>query len=296
MPTRAGLGGYVSDETEGQDTGVELVAGGVVGAEPEGSAGASMEIHKPKAAHSFREFLTEIGTIMCGILIALGLEQAVEWSHWQERLRQTREQVNTEISSDVEAATLWLSAAPCLDKSLSKIEQGLWSARQSGRYAGSDRFSPPLVRFQSEAWLSARSLQVFDRFSTEEVGNLASFYFFPTEMITSVVTLHSQAGELEVLAHPLDHLQPAEVDELLARVGRTKELFTRMNYASMLVVRSGQQLHAIAPPTYTQQQLARGLHQPEGCLSNPARVWALMKVDPHEGDPWAALGLHYRHY
>jgi hypothetical protein len=25
-------------------------------------------------------------------------------------------------------------------------------------------------------------------------------------------------------------------------------------------------------------------------------VWALMKVDPHEGDPWAALGLHYRHY
>lgn len=47
-------------------------------------AGAFMEIHKPKAAHSWREFLIEIGTIVCGILIALGLEQVivrVEWSH-----------------------------------------------------------------------------------------------------------------------------------------------------------------------------------------------------------------------
>lgn len=255
-----------------------------------------MDIHKPKAAHSWREFLTEIGTIICGILIALGLEQAVEWSHWQERLRQTREQLNKEVSSDVEAATLWLSAAPCLDQQLAKIEQGLWSARQSGRYAGADRFSPPLARFQSEAWLNARSLQVFDRLSTEEAGDLASFYFFPTEMIASVVTLHSQAGDLEILAHPLDHVTPAEVDELLARVGRSKELFTRMNYASMNIVRYGQHLHVSAPPPYSQQELASALHQPEACLSNPARVWEVMKAPRDKVDPWAALGLQYRHY
>jgi hypothetical protein len=34
-----------------------------------------MDIHSPKAAHSIREFLIEIGTIICGILIALGLER-----------------------------------------------------------------------------------------------------------------------------------------------------------------------------------------------------------------------------
>lgn len=73
-----------------------------------------MDIHKPKAAHTWREFLTEIGTIICGVLIALGLEQAVEWAHWQERLKQTREQIKGEVSGDVEAAAFWLSAAPCL--------------------------------------------------------------------------------------------------------------------------------------------------------------------------------------
>lgn len=37
-----------------------------------------MDLHKPKVAHSVREFLIEIGTITVGILIALSLEAAVE--------------------------------------------------------------------------------------------------------------------------------------------------------------------------------------------------------------------------
>ncbi len=255
-----------------------------------------MDIHKPKPVHNLREFFGEIIIIVIGILIALGLEQVVESAHWRERVQETQKQIKSEVSSDVEAAALWLSAAPCLDQQVAKIEQGLWLARQSGRYEGSDRFAPPLVRFQSEAWLNARSLQVFDRLSTEEARNLASFYFFPTEMATSVVTLHSQAGDLEVLSRPLDRVTPAEVDELLAKLGRSKELLTRMNYASMLIIRLGRDLHATAPPAHTRQNLARDMHQPEGCLSNPSRVWELMKVPPSKGDPWAALGLHYRHY
>lgn len=37
-----------------------------------------MHIHKPKAAHSLREFLSEIGVIVVGIVIALAGEQLVE--------------------------------------------------------------------------------------------------------------------------------------------------------------------------------------------------------------------------
>jgi len=40
-----------------------------------------MEFHKPKPVHSWREFLTEVGTIVLGILIALSLEQMVETWH-----------------------------------------------------------------------------------------------------------------------------------------------------------------------------------------------------------------------
>jgi hypothetical protein len=53
-------------------------------------AGSDMEIHRPKAAHSIGEFLVEIATIICGILIALGLEQAIETLHWRHEVEVER--------------------------------------------------------------------------------------------------------------------------------------------------------------------------------------------------------------
>ena len=49
-----------------------------------------MEIHKPKPAHSVREFLIELLTIVAGILIAISLEQAVESLHWHEKVASAR--------------------------------------------------------------------------------------------------------------------------------------------------------------------------------------------------------------
>ena len=59
-----------------------------------------MEIHKPKAAHSWREFLTEIGTITCGILIALGLEGVVERSHHRHAAREAKSNLVREVTDN----------------------------------------------------------------------------------------------------------------------------------------------------------------------------------------------------
>ena len=56
-----------------------------------------MDIHKPKAAHSWREFAVEIGTIICGILIALGLEQVVETVRRSSEVEEAREALREEI-------------------------------------------------------------------------------------------------------------------------------------------------------------------------------------------------------
>jgi hypothetical protein len=56
-----------------------------------------MEIHKPKPVHSLREFLSEIVVIVCGVLIALGLEQAVEALHWGERVHEAKTAIHKEL-------------------------------------------------------------------------------------------------------------------------------------------------------------------------------------------------------
>lgn len=50
-----------------------------------------LDVHPPEhAAHSWRDFLIHIATIVIGLLIAVGLEQSVEWIHHRQELRETR--------------------------------------------------------------------------------------------------------------------------------------------------------------------------------------------------------------
>ena len=80
-----------------------------------------MDIHKPKAAHSWREFLTEIGTIVCGILIALGLEQAVEAAHWAEKVHEARETIHHELLQATVFAEERLNREACRDAHLAQL-------------------------------------------------------------------------------------------------------------------------------------------------------------------------------
>ncbi len=81
-----------------------------------------MEIHKPKAAHSVREFLVEIGTITCGILIALGLEQAVEQVHWHHEVETERAALQDEARQSVTTAAYRVALDPCIERRLAEIE------------------------------------------------------------------------------------------------------------------------------------------------------------------------------
>ena len=121
-----------------------------------------MEIHKPKAAHSWREFLTEIGTIVCGILIALSLEQAIEFTHWAEKVSAARHAIHRELMEATVFGEERLHERPCRDTYLADLSAAIvassahWSPRPQtycGRqhdsvYSGLERPWP------TEAWRS----------------------------------------------------------------------------------------------------------------------------------------------
>ena len=74
-----------------------------------------MDIHKPKPWRGPREFLKEIGTIVIGVLMALGAEQAVEWVHTQEQVRSARAALHDEISGNATYAAEALAEDRCTD-------------------------------------------------------------------------------------------------------------------------------------------------------------------------------------
>ncbi|HWE46209.1 MAG TPA: hypothetical protein VG407_09275 [Caulobacteraceae bacterium] len=73
-----------------------------------------MDIHKPKPVHGWREFLSEIGVIVLGVLIALALEQAVEWMRIQSEMSETREALKVEIGRNAGIATYSIAEDRCM--------------------------------------------------------------------------------------------------------------------------------------------------------------------------------------
>lgn len=82
-----------------------------------------MDVHKPRPAHSAREFFTEIGTIVCGILIALGLEQAIEAWHWHEVVGEERSALRDEIGQLRAAMKGRLGLEPCFAPRLADVKE-----------------------------------------------------------------------------------------------------------------------------------------------------------------------------
>lgn len=96
-----------------------------------------MEIHKPHAAKTWKEFFVELGTIVAGILIALSLEQAVE--HWREHRQyvEARDAMRGELTSSFAFKERRNMISACAARRIAEIEILLDKAEQH------QAFSPP---------------------------------------------------------------------------------------------------------------------------------------------------------
>jgi hypothetical protein len=90
-----------------------------------------VEIHKPHAAKSWKEFVIELGTIVIGILIALGLEQVVQAIHDRSRVAQARESIRSEIADNLGLMVTRDQTNSCISRRLDEVD-GLIRASEAG--------------------------------------------------------------------------------------------------------------------------------------------------------------------
>jgi hypothetical protein len=142
-----------------------------------GESGAHMEIHRPKAAHSWREFLVEIGTIVIGILIALGLEQSVDVVHEHQLAREAKDAINAEMQEDLDRVAYRHAQQPCIDRRLQEIT-GLMSDWRGGKAPpeGLAIGDPGDVALVDQRWQANLNSGRFSRQSSAEQSGQADFY------------------------------------------------------------------------------------------------------------------------
>jgi hypothetical protein len=128
-----------------------------------------MDVHKPKPWHGFREFLKEFGTIVLGVLVALGAEQAVEWLHWRHEAHVAREAIAFDLKRLVGGAAAQDNHTVCTGRHLAEIEAVLDKAQATGRLPPLGYPpAPPQADWSLRSWSALVSGQTLSHFPTRE--------------------------------------------------------------------------------------------------------------------------------
>lgn len=145
-----------------------------------------MEIHKPHAAHSWREFGIEIGTIICGILIALGLEEGVRALHERQLAQEARESIRDEVRENLQYLKGREATQDCIARRLDEIG-GLLDRAGEGPLPGRPSWiGQPSIWFTgSQRWQVATASGRSSLFGNREQGAISSFYTM-TALMTDV--------------------------------------------------------------------------------------------------------------
>jgi hypothetical protein len=142
-----------------------------------------MEIHRPRASHSWREFLIEIGTITIGILIALGLESLILTARDHRLVNNARADLRSELRDNrrelagvIEAAS---SSATTLRALIDDAE--LWlqtgsDAAQSRIELRAKQLRASVSPLSTAAWEAAGASEAVVHMPLREAQALAKVY------------------------------------------------------------------------------------------------------------------------
>jgi hypothetical protein len=80
-----------------------------------------LDVHaRHEALHTWKDFFIHIATIVIGLLVAIGLEQTVEWVHRRHQLRAAREQISIELEQNRRILQMNLAEVAKLRSSLDR--------------------------------------------------------------------------------------------------------------------------------------------------------------------------------
>lgn len=140
----------------------------------------AVDIHKPKPIHNWREFVSEIGIIVCGIAIALTGEQVVEQIHWSHKIEAVERGLERQMIKDAQYALNLRAKKNCADQSMKLMEQALLTDRPdltTAIYTGGrdgNPFDPQ--PWQASAWDTAQSGDVVSHLDQDRSEQYARLF------------------------------------------------------------------------------------------------------------------------
>lgn len=112
-----------------------------------------MRIRVPTPLKGWRAFIGEVGTILLGVLLALGAQEFVQSLHWTREVRETREALDAELSRDLAVFDFTMAQIPCINGRMEELRKWAESFRTGKPLRLKHEIIPlPGLLVRTEAW------------------------------------------------------------------------------------------------------------------------------------------------
>jgi hypothetical protein len=185
-----------------------------------------LDVHPPhEAAHTWKDFFIHIATIVVGLLIAVGLEQTVEFFHHRHQVHVARERIreeallNQRILREDELGLARIEAN--LDRALVLVRGA--KSRKATASENPD-FSFDLQGFYDAAYGNARDSGVLNLMPYDEAAMYEDAYTASSYSQRSGLDLWSQMHSARAAMHgkPPNQLGPSEILPLIAAISEAR--------------------------------------------------------------------------
>jgi hypothetical protein len=251
-----------------------------------------MDIHKPKPWFGWREFLKEIGTIVVGVLIALGAEQAVEAVHWRHKVAEAERAMRFQLSADDGAQAFARAAVTrCLDDQLGAIIAAVEAGRDRSEVARlTEAYRPPHRSWDRQAWEAAVASDVASHMGAARL-NLWGGAFGLTYTLNAETAKETDA--IDLLTSGSDAkgaLSADQADRVLGAAKSLRRANAQMDAYSLLMLRWLPGLDASPAKANQAAILADARAHYGSCAASPDMTRArpeTRQFSPQDGPPQA---------
>lgn len=182
----------------------------------------------------WRRFFGEVGIIILGVLVALGLGAAATEIAWRNDVGKARDALAFELGEAIGQGRERVNVAPCVEQRLDLLARIISDSERDGRLPPlGDIAQPPWRTWNSGIWDSNVAAQTASHFPREEAIGFVSFYEFVLLLRTTNARELDAWTRLHALVGPGRRFGPDEAARMNAAVGEARFLHRMMALASI---------------------------------------------------------------
>ncbi|HWZ51452.1 MAG TPA: hypothetical protein VNW54_08305 [Granulicella sp.] len=182
------------------------------------------------AASSWKEFLIHIATIVLGLLIAVGLEQIVEYLHHRNELRLAREELRAEVEENRDITTRDIQYIHQVQTELNNDMALLLAHRATNKpLTGKLDFTWSFYKTRDAAWKANQLTGALNLMPHNELERYDFIFSVCQGVMVSADSWNAKLLDAEAIANRSrdGQLSPEDTNELISAISNTQGELTR---------------------------------------------------------------------